>query len=96
MVDLCKNNCMKSVKWTGVVGFILCGLCCLLPVIGVTAGIAALGSFVKHLETLGIALLAFSALLLVFHYVRKSKACKTCGNQCNCKGNTKAVQNEYL
>lgn len=56
----------------------------------------ALGSFLGHLEKLGITLLVLSALLFAFRYFRKRKACKTCGDQCNCKGTTQTTRNQYL
>lgn len=87
---------MKSVKWTAISGALLCLPCCLLPIFGLTVGGAALGSFLGHLEKLGITLLVLSALLFAFRYFRKRKACKTCGDQCNCKGTTQTTRNQYL
>ncbi|PWT75710.1 MAG: hypothetical protein C5B59_08180 [Bacteroidetes bacterium] len=93
MVDLYKNIYMKSAKWTTISGIILCLPCCLLPILGITVGGAAVGSFLGHLEKLGIALLVLSPLMFAFRYFRKRKACNTCGNHCNCKGTTQTAQN---
>lgn len=87
---------MKSVKWTAISGAILCLPCCLRPILGLTVGGAALGSFLGHLEKLGIALLLLSALLFAVRYFRNCKAGKTCGDQCNCKGTTQPTRNQYL
>lgn len=76
---------MKSVKWTAITGLLLCIPCCLVPILGVTIGSAALGSFLGNMEKLGIGLLVVSLLLFVFQFLRKRKDCKTCGNQCSCK-----------
>ncbi len=80
---------MKSVKWTAVTGILLCLPCCLLPVLGVTVGSAALGSFLGNMEKLGFILLAVSVLLLGFRFFRKKKNGKTCGNTCSCKPEAK-------
>jgi hypothetical protein len=88
MVDLCKNIYMKSVKWTVISGVILCLPCCLLPILGITAGGAALGSLIGKMEKLGIGLLVLSALLFAFSYFCNRRACKTCGTQCSCQKTT--------
>lgn len=84
---------MKSVKWTVISGVILCLPCCLLPILGITVGGAALGSFFGHMEKLGLALLVLSALLFAFRYFRKRKTSKTCGNECNCQKTTQTARN---
>jgi hypothetical protein len=84
---------MKSVKWTAISGVILCLPCCLLPILGITVGGAAFGSFLRDLEIPGIALLVLSALLFAFSYFRKRRACKTCGTQCSCQKTTETAGN---
>ncbi|HEU4573468.1 MAG TPA: hypothetical protein VFS36_00585 [Chitinophagaceae bacterium] len=76
---------MKSVKWTAITGVLLCLPCCLLPILGVTIGSAVLGSFLGKMEKLGLILSMVAGLLFAYRYYRKRRACKTCGNQCNCK-----------
>lgn len=76
---------MKSVKWTAITGILLCFPCCLLPVLGITFGSAAMGSFFGNMEKLGMVLLTISVLLFGYRYFRKRKFCKTCGNGCTCK-----------
>ncbi len=74
------RNWLKRVGWTSAG---LCVLCCLLPVIGLSVGVASLGVIAFYLEKVALGILALSVIgLLIWRAPKKSEA--VCASDCDC------------
>ena len=62
----------------------LCGLCCLLPVIGLAIGISGLSAVAYYLEKISLGIFVTSLLVLLFWQIQK-RAKKRCGAVCTCE-----------
>lgn len=65
---------IKKAKWLGMLGISLCSLCCALPIIGATVGLASITGIAFYLEKVGFAALGLAAIiLLIALYKRQTK-----------------------
>jgi hypothetical protein len=71
-------------KILGFAGIGLCGLCCLLPFIGVIAGTALMSTIVAFMEPVAIILILAGGAAFAFYYLRKRKTV-ACDIDCRCK-----------
>lgn len=74
------NSLAKKLGWSGIV---LCGLCCMLPVIGAAIGMASLTALSFYLEKIGILALGFAAFFFWYAWYRKRKKAATCTASCD-------------
>lgn len=74
------RNWIKNMALTSIG---LCGLCCLLPLIGLAIGIGGLGAVAYYLEKISIGVFLGSLLILLFWQIQK-RVKKTCSVGCAC------------
>lgn len=93
MTENKKSNALA--KKLGLAGIALCGLCCMLPVIGAAIGMASLTAISFYLEKIGILALGFAAFFFWYAWYRKRKraaACTTsCDTNCTCKNTPESL-----
>ncbi len=84
-----KKSWYKRLGWAGMA---LCGLCCVLPIIGTTVGMASLAALSVYLEKIGILALGLAGFFFWYAWYnkrKKAKACATgCDTNCECKTGT--------
>lgn len=71
-------------KKLGVLGILLCGACCALPLLPfIGAGLA--GTLAFWFEKTGLVLLVGSALFFIVYFIRRNSTKKACATDCECK-----------
>lgn len=86
MTENKKSNALA--KKLGLAGIALCGLCCMLPVIGAAIGMASLTAISFYLEKIGMLALGFAAFFFWHAWYRKRKKAAACTTSCACKTTT--------
>ena len=77
-------NKLKISKKLGFTGLGLCVLCCALPLIGFSVGVASLTAIAFYIEKVGILLIGL-AVILFFYYRNQNKKENSCSVDCTCK-----------
>ena len=78
-------NKTKISKKLGLTGIGLCVLCCALPLIGMSAGIAAFTAVAFYLEKIGILLIGAALIFFLYTRFSKKQAAPSCAAGCGCK-----------
>ncbi|MDF3076887.1 MAG: hypothetical protein K0S09_776 [Sphingobacteriaceae bacterium] len=76
------------VKKIGLTGIGLCVLCCSLPLLGMSIGIAAFTAVAFYLEKIGIILIGAAVILFFYSRLKKSETSPSCSADCSCKQQT--------
>lgn len=79
-----KNKFQNWTKNALLTGIGLCGLCCVLPLIGVALGIGGLSVVAFYLEKISLGILVIGLLLLLFWQIQKRWK-KPCQPNCSCQ-----------
>jgi hypothetical protein len=74
----------RTARLLGYLGIGLCGLCCSLPIIGITGGAGLLSGLAFYAEKIAILLLVASVVAFGIAFYRK-KNIPACDTDCNCK-----------
>jgi hypothetical protein len=79
----------KLFKKLGFIGVGLCAACCLLPIVGVMFGMAALTFLTGFLEWAGLVAMASAAIFFGIYLFKKRKPA-ACDIDCECKEENQA------
>lgn len=78
-------NKVEISKKLGLTGVGLCVLCCALPFIGMSVGVAAFTAVAFYLEKIGIGLIGAALIFFLYSRFKKSQAAPSCSADCGCK-----------
>lgn len=89
-METTKKSWYKKLGWTGIA---LCGLCCALPIIGTSIGMASLTTLSIYLEKVSMLTLGIAAFFFWYAWYKKRKKAKACATSCdtNCNCNPETV-----